>query len=77
MQDELLEMQEKMNKTIIFITHDFNEDSPGAYQILDNFFWELDDMESVRLEISVGTDPKATARNWIETHPEKVSQWIK
>src|SRR5690606_24656414 len=25
MQDELLDMQEKMNKTIIFITHDLNE----------------------------------------------------
>lgn len=52
------------------------EDSPAAYQILDQFNWEAADMESVMLEVSNGTDIEEAAANWIEANPEKVDEWV-
>lgn len=53
------------------------EDMPEAYQILDNFEWEVEDIESVMLEIEKGTDPEEAAQHWIDDHPEKVAEWVK
>jgi len=51
------------------------DDMPEAYQILDNFEWEVEDIESVMLEVEEGTDPEEAAQHWIEDNPEKVSEW--
>ncbi|SES99209.1 glycine betaine/proline transport system substrate-binding protein [Salinibacillus kushneri] len=51
------------------------EDSPRAYQILDNFHWSEDEMNSVMLEINEGADPQEAARNWVDNNQEKVSEW--
>ncbi|MDN5831957.1 MAG: glycine/betaine ABC transporter permease, partial [Tetragenococcus halophilus] len=51
------------------------EDEPEAYQILDNFQWEIDDMQSVMLEIENGAEPEEAAQNWISENPEKVEHW--
>ncbi len=53
----------------------FQEDNPRAYQILANFHWTLEDMESVMLDIANGTDPSQAAQKWIEANPDKVSEW--
>lgn len=53
-----------------------DEDSPAAYQILDNFNWEAADMEEVMLDISEGATPEAAAEDWIEANREKVDEWI-
>src|SRR5699024_8802950 len=34
------------------------EDAPEAYQVLDNFNWTTDDIESVMLAVSEGTSPE-------------------
>ncbi|WP_067840195.1 glycine betaine ABC transporter substrate-binding protein [Amphibacillus sediminis] len=52
------------------------EDSPVAYQILDQFNWEASDMEEVMLEISEGTTVEQAAANWIEANQDKVDQWL-
>lgn len=52
------------------------EDMPEAYQILDNFHWEVADMESVMSEINNGTDPQSAAQAWIEENQETVDQWL-
>ncbi|WP_117170827.1 glycine betaine ABC transporter substrate-binding protein [Paraliobacillus sediminis] len=52
------------------------EDSPAAYQILDQFSWEAADMEEVMLEVYNGTDIEEAAANWIEANPEKVDEWV-
>lgn len=52
------------------------EDSPAAYQILDQFNWEAADMEEVMLEVYEGTDIEEAAANWIEANPEKVDEWV-
>ncbi|WP_182200855.1 glycine betaine ABC transporter substrate-binding protein [Paraliobacillus salinarum] len=53
----------------------FEEDSPVAYQILDNFNWAAEDIESVMLEIQNGTSPEDAAANWIENNQDKVDEW--
>lgn len=53
----------------------FQEDNPRAYQILANFHWSLEDMESVMLDIANGMDPSQAAQKWIEANPDKVSEW--
>ena len=54
----------------------FKGDHPRAYQILDQFNWSLDDMESVMLEISNGKDPQQAAIEWIDANPDKVEEWL-
>lgn len=51
------------------------EDEPEAYQILENFQWEIDDIQSVMLAIENGAEPEEAAQDWIEENPEKVEQW--
>lgn len=53
------------------------DDMPEAYQILDNFEWEVEDIESVMLEVEEGTDPEEAAQHWIDDHPDKVAEWVK
>ncbi|GAA0471201.1 glycine betaine ABC transporter substrate-binding protein [Alkalibacillus silvisoli] len=51
------------------------EDLPGAYQVLDNFFWEEDEFNGVMAEIQDGVDPEEAAANFVENHPELVEEW--
>ena len=59
-----------------FVREGFEADSPAAYEVLDNFFWEPADMEAVMLEMSEGTDPEDAAANWIENNRDKVDAWL-
>ncbi|MEH7122411.1 glycine betaine ABC transporter substrate-binding protein [Bacillus sp. JJ1773] len=51
------------------------QDAPGAYKILDQFFWETSDMENVMVEIEKGADPADAAEKWIAANPDKVAKW--
>lgn len=51
------------------------EDIPTAYQVLDQFNWEANDMADVMVLIEAGTDPKDAATQWVEENAEKVSTW--
>lgn len=51
-------------------------DKPEAYQVLDNFYWTPDDIESVMLKISEGKDPRDAAKEWIDENEDKVAEWI-
>ncbi|MCZ0703310.1 glycine betaine/proline transport system substrate-binding protein [Natronobacillus azotifigens] len=52
------------------------QDSPAAYHILDQFFWEPSDMEEVMLEITDGVSEEDAAANWIAANQDKVDEWI-
>jgi len=52
-----------------------DEDSPEAYEVLENFEWDSDDMEAVMLEISEGADPEEAAAEWVEENEDKVAEW--
>ncbi|MBO0469650.1 ABC transporter permease/substrate binding protein [Enterococcus sp. DIV0242_7C1] len=53
------------------------KDNPEAYNILKNFHWTKEDMESVMLAINNGTDPEQAARDWIDGHSDEVAKWKK
>ncbi|OJG78005.1 glycine betaine ABC transporter substrate-binding protein [Enterococcus pallens] len=53
------------------------EDQPEVYNVLKNFHWTKDDMESVMLAINEGQDPTDAAKDWIAAHPEQVAEWKK
>lgn len=52
------------------------EDAPRAYEILNNFYWEPEDMEAIMLDIQEGADPTEAAATWIEENQDKVDEWL-
>ncbi|MEG0286295.1 MAG: ABC transporter permease/substrate binding protein [Vagococcus sp.] len=53
------------------------DDMPEAYQVLDNFNWTVEDIESVMLDINAGMTPQEASQKWIEANPDKVAEWKK
>lgn len=51
------------------------EDMPEANQVLDQFNWTTEEMESIMLDISEGEDPEDAAETWIEENPDRVAEW--
>lgn len=51
------------------------EDMPEAYQVLDQFEWSVEEMESVMLDIQEGADPEEAAATWVEENPDRVAEW--
>ncbi len=51
------------------------EDMPEAYQVLDQFNWSSEEVESLMLVISEGEDPEDAAEAWIEENPDRVAEW--
>ena len=58
------------------VRHGLKEDFPEAYQILDNFHWDVEDMESVTLEMENGVDERQAAQDWLAENPEKLKNWL-
>ncbi|MBM7541507.1 glycine betaine ABC transporter substrate-binding protein [Amphibacillus cookii] len=52
------------------------QDSPVAYQILDQFYWEPADLEAVMADIYAGTSPEDAAAAWVEDNQDKVDEWL-
>ena len=53
------------------------EDMPQVYSFLDNFQWDVSDMESVMVDIQDGMDPEKAAQKWVDSNREKVKSWAK
>lgn len=53
------------------------EDSPSAFELLDNFYWEVEDMNEVMAKFGDddSVEPRDAAKEWIEDHPDKVGEW--
>lgn len=58
-----------------FVREGLEEDSPEAYQVLDNFEWTLEDMEEVMLDIEEHGDDAQAARDWVDANEDVVSEW--
>lgn len=52
----------------------FEEDMPQAYEILSNFSWEVDDMQSIMLAAQ-DMEFEEAAANWIEENQDTVDSW--
>ncbi len=53
------------------------EDLPEVYKFLDNFKWDVSDMESVMVDIEDGMDPEDAARKWVDNNKDKVRSWAR
>ncbi|MCM2677554.1 glycine betaine ABC transporter substrate-binding protein [Alkalicoccobacillus plakortidis] len=58
-----------------FTKKSLEEEAPEAYTVLDNFYWEPDDIGAVMLDVFEGKEPTEAAASWVEEHQEKVSEW--
>lgn len=59
------------------VRKNLDKDAPGAYRVLDQFSWEIGDIEAVMADIADGLDPTEAANKWIAANPDKVSEWTK
>lgn len=59
-----------------FVREGLQDDHPVAYSVLENFFWETDDVEAVMVAMSEGSTAEQAARDWIDNNQELVSEWI-
>lgn len=53
---------------------DFEEDMPSAFAVVDNFNWEVEDMQSVMLEAQDISFEEA-AENWVNNNQDRVDEW--
>jgi len=53
------------------------EENPGAFKILDQFYWKPSDMEKVMSDVQEGTKPEEAAKKWVENNDEIVAKWTK
>lgn len=54
------------------------DDQPEAFQFLDNFYWEVDDMNEVMAKFGQddSVEPREAAEEWIENNRDEVETWI-
>ncbi|KKE79202.1 glycine betaine ABC transporter substrate-binding protein [Oceanobacillus caeni] len=58
-----------------FVREGLKDDASEAYQVLDNFHWDISDMEEVMLAIQNGESPEDAAAAWVEENQDKVAEW--
>ncbi|HWL26966.1 MAG TPA: glycine betaine ABC transporter substrate-binding protein [Ureibacillus sp.] len=56
------------------VRKDLEEDMPEAYQILDRFYWEVNEVESILIAAQDVSFEEA-AKSWTEQNTEKVNEW--
>ncbi|UJL45688.1 glycine/betaine ABC transporter [Virgibacillus sp. NKC19-16] len=53
------------------------DEHTSAYQLLDNFYWEIEDMNEVMTNFrSDDVEPREAAAQWIENNRDEVDSWI-
>lgn len=58
-----------------FVREGFTDDHPVAAHVLENFYWEQEEFESVMLEINDGVSEQQAAENFVDDHPELIEEW--
>ena len=54
------------------------DDQPDAYKLIDQFNWEVEDMEGIMHEAhETDAEIEDVAKDWVKDHPEKVKEWTK
>lgn len=52
-----------------------DQDHPSAYQVLDNFYWDQDDMGEIMIAVNEGAEPADAAADWVAANQDKVTEW--
>lgn len=58
-----------------FVREGFTDDHPVAAHVLENFYWEQEEFESVMLDINEGVSEQQAAQNFVDDHPELIDEW--
>lgn len=54
----------------------FREDDPDAAEILDRFYWTIDELQEVLAEVNAGEkDIEEIASGWLDRNPERLREW--
>lgn len=59
----------------IVANKDFEENSPGAYKILEQFTEDYDQLDPLMGDIQNGEDPEDVAKQFIEDNPDVIDEW--
>lgn len=59
------------------VRHGLEEEQPAAFKLLDNFYWEVEDMNEVMSKFgqSDEVEPREAAEEWIADNRDKVEVW--
>ena len=53
------------------------EDKPEAYKFIEQFNWDVEDMEEIMKEANeTGEEVEDIAKQWVEDNEDKVNEWI-
>ncbi|MEI3606396.1 glycine betaine ABC transporter substrate-binding protein [Pseudogracilibacillus sp. SE30717A] len=53
------------------------EDKPEVYKVIDQFEWDIEDMEEIMYEAQdTGEEVEEVAKRWVEENEDKVSAWF-
>ncbi|MBD3948741.1 ABC transporter permease/substrate binding protein [Tuanshanicoccus lijuaniae] len=63
-------------QVVTFARKGLKEDMPEVYHILDQFEWDISELESFMDELESGTPAEQIAKKWISNHRELVDRWI-
>ncbi|WP_246516489.1 glycine betaine ABC transporter substrate-binding protein [Salicibibacter cibarius] len=75
--DDPLDVYDEEEEIRTMVREGLEEDEPEAYQILDNFYWETDDMNEVMLNIEENDmEPADAAQAWIDDNRDTVDEWL-
>src|SRR5690625_3389885 len=54
----------------------FEEDHPEAFKLIDQFNWDVEDMEAIMYEsVETGGEVEEVAKRWVAENEEKVATW--
>lgn len=72
---EIIGVEQKIHT---IVRQGLEEEHPSAYQLLDNFHWEVEDMNAVMAMFGQDEDvePRDAAEVWIEDNREKAETWM-
>ncbi|WP_184663863.1 glycine betaine ABC transporter substrate-binding protein [Texcoconibacillus texcoconensis] len=75
--DDPLGIYEEEEEIRTIVREGLKEDHPHAYQILDQFYWEPEDMNEVMLDIAENEmEPDEAAQKWIDENRDQVDEWL-
>lgn len=59
------------------VRHGLEEEHSSAYQLLNNFYWEVEDMNEVMANFATNdnVEPRQAAQEWIENNRDTVESW--
>ena len=59
------------------VTTDLKDSKPNAYKVLDQFEWDIEDMEDIMYEAAeADKEIEDVAKQWVADNKDKTSKWI-